>query len=735
MQVAVFERGVGWQLRGLGCGRGEARRRWGEPCGARADRGYHRAMAAPDRHAFREHPLDGAMLYFQPRTGVHVRVERAATAGLRRRAPRVAMFGITNACNLACEFCSRDTARASRWTVADAAAALRGMHDAGTLEVAYGGGEPFAFRGFAELVAELDETTTLAQHVTTNGTLIHAATWSRFAGRFGQVRMSIYEGRDWRPAAEILAGARQRWGANRIVDAAALATLPALLAELAARGCGDVSLLSYVGPEPARHLDAAGAARLAAIIADSPIACRLSVCFGDRVPVPRLTDGDCGAGRDFLSITPDRRVQGCSFQDRSLPGGTADEILAAWRLHQVQLAAPAVRRGCARLAPAGPASPSPPIAIWQAFSGNNSGECIMVAKFATVGDAEAYLAALIPAWQPDAAAYPPAWRQLFADEGVLAADVDTRTDDLASPRELVAIGRSVLATQEGLGDTFPELRALAWKRGAFVVPGGVHCHGTLSLLAAIRAADRDDRARLTAELGHVHVHGDVVLFATPVAAASDALVGARDALVRHAADRPLAAELCEEVTDAAIVAALQRLGQRPATARRLWVTFWGDERDEAAAAFARMLPGDRVTQTGSTVLIDPAPDRKRLAVLACRRGGQVSALDGEVCLTAVIWFAAPGRAGPRAGRRVEVAELDAALRGRLAHDCELTIEVPDHVTYRDAPEIKIVTDRPRLALVALADAARALGARLDLWAAVREPIAAAVRRLVDDVRD
>ena len=83
------------------------------------------------------------MLYFQPRTGVHVRVERAATAGLRRRAPRVAMFGITNACNLACEFCSRDAARASTWTVADAAAVLRGLHDAGTLEVAYGGGEPF----------------------------------------------------------------------------------------------------------------------------------------------------------------------------------------------------------------------------------------------------------------------------------------------------------------------------------------------------------------------------------------------------------------------------------------------------------------------------------------------------------------------------------------------------------------------------------------------------------------
>ncbi|MBP6849288.1 MAG: hypothetical protein KA201_36350, partial [Kofleriaceae bacterium] len=109
----------------------------------------------PDRHAFRHHPLDGAALYFQPASGVHVRVATAATRGLRRAAPRVAMFGITNACNLACDFCSRDATRPSQWTVATAAAALHGLAAAGTLEVAYGGGEPFVFRCFAELVAEL----------------------------------------------------------------------------------------------------------------------------------------------------------------------------------------------------------------------------------------------------------------------------------------------------------------------------------------------------------------------------------------------------------------------------------------------------------------------------------------------------------------------------------------------------------------------------------------------------
>jgi hypothetical protein len=103
---------------------------------------------------------------------------------------------------------------------------LRGLHDAGTLEVAYGGGEPFAFRGFAELVAELDTTTTLAQHVTTNGTLLRAATWPAFAGRLGVVRLSIYDDVPWRPAAELLSSHGQRWGANLLVDAAVLPRLP-----------------------------------------------------------------------------------------------------------------------------------------------------------------------------------------------------------------------------------------------------------------------------------------------------------------------------------------------------------------------------------------------------------------------------------------------------------------------------------------------------------------------------
>ena len=56
---------------------------------------------------WRAHPLDGAMLWFDPRTGRSVRFDAPETRELRRVAPRVVMFAITNRCNLACSFCSR----------------------------------------------------------------------------------------------------------------------------------------------------------------------------------------------------------------------------------------------------------------------------------------------------------------------------------------------------------------------------------------------------------------------------------------------------------------------------------------------------------------------------------------------------------------------------------------------------------------------------------------------------
>ncbi|MCC6645980.1 MAG: radical SAM protein [Polyangiaceae bacterium] len=696
-----------------------------------------------NRQDFRAHALDGAQLYFQPASGVHVRVATAATATLRRRAPRVVMFGVTNACNLACAFCSRDTTRQSAWTVETAAAALRGLHDAGTLEVAYGGGEPFAFRGFAELVAELDATTTLAQHVTTNGTLLHDAMWARYAGRFGVVRLSIHDGTPWRPAADTLRGHGQRWGANVLVRRLDLDRLPALLAELGAAGCDDVSWLSYVGPDAGLHLDAADDRRLSEIVAASPLRSRASVCFGDRLSVPRLFSGDCGAGRDFLSITPDRRVQSCSFQEISLPGATADEILEAWRAQQPALLGPTSRRGCARALPlaAQPSPPSPPpISIWRSFSGNNSGECFLVARFHDVADAERYLAELSPGFHPGEP-HSPEWRALFTEQQVGVAP--TEGDHLDAPRELLAIGRTVLAVQYDAGDALRHLRALAWKRGAAVVPGGVHVHEDVTLLAAVRC--RDDRDRddvLTtpwAPGARRHAHGDVVFVSLPVLGHESpvpTLAAARDALLTLSAGRPLAVELFfDEVLEAALLAAKRHLGHAPSQRQRLSIVFWGEDRHARAARMLQLCGAQRTTVCDSLLLVDPAPDRKRLAVLAYRMGGSVAALDGEELELGVsVWFDPPPvKKGRRpAPRGVDVRDLEARLRAALPRASTMTIVKPDR-PWRPGADVTVRTTLPGPALDALGASVAAIGAQHYPWVRDVDPIGAALRRLRDDV--
>ena len=315
----------------------------------------------------------------------------------------------------------------------------------------------------------------------------------------------------------------------------------------------------------------------------------------------------------------------------------------------------------------------------------------------------------------------------------------------------------MIATQYDAGDAFPELRALAWKRGAFVVPGGLHAHGPVWLLAAIRAAGPADRDRvLTAprhELVACQAHGDIVIAAVPVLKGNrvvETVAEARDQLVRLAGNRPLAAELCfhdghhhEEDTDAVqriddeITAALQRLGHREPEACRLWIRFWGPDAAAAATAFAAHVPGDRTVRAGPSLLIEPAGDRKRLAVQALRRFGDAQALDGRVRITATVWHEDPPDR-PRARRPrirpIDAVALEAGLRRRLGRNGELTVEPPPYRGGRQAPILTISTLAPRDAVAALAAQAHELGARVDAWAGAADPIGAAVRRVIDDVR-
>jgi hypothetical protein len=305
----------------------------------------------------RRFPLDGALLLFDRDSGLTALCDGAETAHLRLRAPRVLQFSLTNACNLACHFCSRDTGAPSAFTAESAFALLRDLDRAGTLEVAFGGGEPLVFKGFSDLVRRLHDHTRLAVHVTTNGTRLTGDVAAALAPCAGEVRLSAYDDVDLRPMIDLLRKHHVSFGINWLVFPDRLPRLETFLFDLLELGCRDVLLLAYKGTDPGLHLSAAETADLATRVRAlglglaGRMTLKLDVCWGDRMrAVPRLFDGGpCPAGRDFLVITSDKRVAPCSFHHLSLPFETAADVLRLWSEERDKLASAAAAPGCARL--------------------------------------------------------------------------------------------------------------------------------------------------------------------------------------------------------------------------------------------------------------------------------------------------------------------------------------------------------------------------------------------------
>jgi MoaA/NifB/PqqE/SkfB family radical SAM enzyme len=304
---------------------------------------------------FRPFPMQGALLLFDRDSGENVLLDGPETASLRPIAPRVVQFGITNQCNLACTFCSRDIAATSVWTAESAFTVLAELAAAGVLEVAFGGGEPWTFRGFASLVRRLYAETPLAVNFTTNGIALTRERLAEIAGCYGQIRVSLYEDNAWRERVALCADAGARFGVNYLVTPARLPDLETTVLELVALGCRDVLLLAYNGRDTALHLSRSEAADVAVRVrllrrALAGVRFALDVCWGERLEaVPRLfAKADCGAGSEFIVVTSDRRVMPCSFHHVALPFDTAADVLAIWRERQPMLSAPSDVPGCAR---------------------------------------------------------------------------------------------------------------------------------------------------------------------------------------------------------------------------------------------------------------------------------------------------------------------------------------------------------------------------------------------------
>lgn len=319
----------------------------------------------------RRFSVDGALLLFDRDTGVNALCEGTETAHLRQSAPRMIQFGITNSCNLACTFCSREIAARSDWTNAEVFSILSELSNYGVLEIAFGGGEPWLFPGFAALVCQLYDETQLSVNFTTNGLGLTADRVASIRGKYGQLRLSLYDNNDWPQRIAMLVEQRARFGVNYLVTPERLPSLESTILELCELGCRDILLLSYNGYDQSMHLSTAESRDLSSRITTLAKALatrcqiKLGVCWGEQMQaVPRLFNkSDCGAGRDFIVLSSEKTVQPCSFHQLAFPVRTAADVMAIWNNNRAELLSAALVPGCARTNSAVAPTQSEPISL------------------------------------------------------------------------------------------------------------------------------------------------------------------------------------------------------------------------------------------------------------------------------------------------------------------------------------------------------------------------------------
>ncbi len=302
------------------------------------------------------HPLDGKLLLFERDSGLNVLLEGDETAHLQRVAPRTLLIAVTNICNLTCHFCYRNLKSPSAWTFDSLLEFCRAASDWGVLEVAFGGGEPTLFKNFERFIHELHDSSGLCVNFTTNGMLLTDEFLRGIAGKYGNIRVSLYDTNHWETTIPRLVANNARFGVNWLITPDELPRIEAKFLKLMGLGVRDFLLLSYKGSDATLHFTRAQHDEFAAFVnrmyaALNGIAqIKLDACWGDTLPgVPRLFEtSDCGAGDDFLSITSDKRIKPCSFHHWTIPFETLGDVRAYWEKQRTNRQA-AATGGCARL--------------------------------------------------------------------------------------------------------------------------------------------------------------------------------------------------------------------------------------------------------------------------------------------------------------------------------------------------------------------------------------------------
>ncbi len=298
--------------------------------------------------SWKSQPVEGGVLAFDRNAGLNVLVQTSTSAKNRRQSPRALQVGLLTPCNLACDFCYRDTAAPSRLTADFLVDLLTQAAEWGVLEVAFGGGEPLLFPGFASLVQRLHELTPLGINFTTNGTLLTPELLNELGDKVGEIRVSAYDNNDYRRTLKLLAD--HSCGLNLLATPANVRTIELIVVDALRRGAKNVMLLGYKGADARYHLSSTEFEILrAAIWRMERLPLRLDVCWYPLFPeLPHLfPKRDCGAGDEFLVITPDRAIQPCSFHHERIPFSTFADLQRIYFELQSRRP-PAMIGGCTR---------------------------------------------------------------------------------------------------------------------------------------------------------------------------------------------------------------------------------------------------------------------------------------------------------------------------------------------------------------------------------------------------
>jgi MoaA/NifB/PqqE/SkfB family radical SAM enzyme len=131
-------------------------------------------------------------LHFYDRiTGLHILADEVQIpVEDRDEGPEVISIAVTNVCDLSCAFCYAPKSRHTL-SVPEVIHWCRELDQLGTLEVAFGGGEPTLLPGLAETCRTIWTETKLGISITTHGQHLNEQLWQNLKGFVSVVRVSI----------------------------------------------------------------------------------------------------------------------------------------------------------------------------------------------------------------------------------------------------------------------------------------------------------------------------------------------------------------------------------------------------------------------------------------------------------------------------------------------------------------------------------------------------------------